>query len=272
MEKLARPGIHLGSNCVFYLALAFWNEIFEKGFLILHPFQSSGVDQVFVWAMVGTFNSIEGGELMSHKFSHSAPCVGFFFLVALVGPSSPLTSQTGCSQQGPGQALGDQEPGRGGSINSSYWEAVVFFRLSEILSFCPAVDKLCKGNIYWIPHSPGATSHGRSLKLWEAFWLLLNCTDILNPMSSPQGLGPALCKLIGSSKLALSRSLSEFSFSLLENFLPSLHSSVQHAYASSPICSYALPLPRDTLPENSSCKLKSMKFKFAKHFCNLDPA
>ena len=28
---LARLGIRLGSNRVFYLALAFWNETFEKG-------------------------------------------------------------------------------------------------------------------------------------------------------------------------------------------------------------------------------------------------
>ena len=31
MGMLARPGIHLGSKRIFYLALAFWNEIFEKG-------------------------------------------------------------------------------------------------------------------------------------------------------------------------------------------------------------------------------------------------
>lgn len=29
----ARRAIHLGSNCIFYLALDFWNEIFAKGLL-----------------------------------------------------------------------------------------------------------------------------------------------------------------------------------------------------------------------------------------------
>ena len=58
--------------------------------------------------MLGTFISIEDGELMSHKFFHSAPCVGFFFLVVLVGTSSCLTSPSdSLCQQGPGESLGD---------------------------------------------------------------------------------------------------------------------------------------------------------------------
>ena len=80
----------------------------KKGFLILHHFQSGGVDQAFVWAVLGTFISTEDGELKSHKFFHSAPCVGFFFLVVLMGTSSCLTSPSDrLCQQGPGENPGD---------------------------------------------------------------------------------------------------------------------------------------------------------------------
>lgn len=203
----------------------------KKSFLILHRFQSSGVDEVVAWAVVGTFISIENGELMSHKFSHSSPCVGFSFLEVQMGASALDES---LRQTAAGRALEKLQE----TMSQACRQHQLFLlgkchKRPALLdtALCPPVGKFCEENIHWVSHSPGATSHGRSMKPWEGFWFLLNCAHILDPMSSPRSLGPALCKLVWSSKQASSSSFLEFSSSLLEYFLPSLPTGVWYPSA-----------------------------------------
>lgn len=169
----------------------------KKSFLILHHFQSSGVDEVFAWAVVGTFISIENGELMSHKFSHSSPCVGFSFLEVQMGASALDES---FRQTAAGRVLEKLQ-----ETMSQAWRQHQLFLLGKChkrpavldTALCPPVGKFCKGNIHWVPHSPGATSHGRSMKPWEVFWFLLNCAHILDPCLPPEVWAQLCANLYG---------------------------------------------------------------------------
>lgn len=58
------------------------------------------------------------------------------------------------------------------------------------------------------------------MKLWGAFCLPWSCAHILDPMSSTQSLGPALCQLVWSSKWAFSSCFLEFLYFVLEYSLP----------------------------------------------------
>lgn len=159
MEKLAREAFILEVIAYFTWLWLSGMRSLKKGFLILHHFQSGGVDQAFAWAVVGTFISIENRELMSHKFSHSAPRVGFFFLGALMRPSFPLTSHLDRLQ--PAGAW----RGSGRQHQQFLLRRCILPALPDP-ALCPALGRLCKGSSYWIPHSPKAASHSRSRKPW----------------------------------------------------------------------------------------------------------
>lgn len=139
---------------------------------------------------MGTFISIENGELMSHKFSHSAPWIGFSFLAAQMGASPPrLVIQTGCSQQGPREAPEDHEPSWPGRRHQLF-----------LLGRCcvlPAVSDTsllsCGGQVMRREHLLGPLfSWGNvTWQIHEAMkgiWLLLNCAHILDPMPSAKSL------------------------------------------------------------------------------------
>lgn len=128
-------------------------------------------------------------------------------------------NHSGCSQRGPGEALGEHEPGPGGSTSSSYWENATYFLLFQTLSFCPAWASYVKETLNPLLFCVTV--------IWQIYKVV---RSILDPLKLCTHSGPHVFpQMFGASSVQTSITpqcfLLEFS-SLLEYFLPSLPSGI----------------------------------------------